>query len=148
MSNNEQTYLWLLIIIILTVIEAGTLSITTIWFMFGSFVAFILAIFKVPLWGQFMGFVITTIISLVFTKPILTKKFKIGKAKLDSILGEEGVAIKDIDKHSTGQVRLVNNSIWTAVSKDNATIPVGTEVVVLDIKGVKLIVEKIEKTEN
>lgn len=61
---------------------------------------------------------------------------------MDSILGGKGIVIKEIKSYSIGQVRLVNNSIWTAVSKNNAVIPIGTEVVVLNIEGVKLVVEE------
>lgn len=138
--------LWLILMTILLLIEAATLGITTIWFALGALVASFFAAFNSPLWFQFVIFGISSLVLLVFTRPILVEKMEIGQNKTNLDLMQEytGIVIKQIEPFSTGQVR-VNGSVWTAISVDNKTIPIDTEVKVLDIEGVKLIVEKTKK---
>lgn len=138
--------LWLILMTILLLIEAATLGITTIWFALGALVASFFAAFNSPLWFQFVIFGISSLVLLVFTRPILVEKMEIGQNKTNLDLMQEytGIVIKQIEPFSTGQVR-VNGSVWTAISVDNKIIPIDTEVKVLDIEGVKLIVEKTKK---
>lgn len=138
--------LWLILMTILLLIEATTLGITTIWFALGALVASFFAAFNSPLWFQFVIFGISSLVLLVFTRPILVEKMEIGQNKTNLDLMQEytGIVIKQIEPFSTGQVR-VNGSVWTAISVDNKIIPIDTEVKVLDIEGVKLIVEKTKK---
>lgn len=138
--------LWLMLMIILILIEVATLGVTTIWFAFGALIASFFALFKAPLLLQVLSFGVSSLILLVCTRPVLVKKLETGKSKtnLDSLLEQTGIVVKQIQPFSTGQVK-VKGSIWTAVSMDNEVIPVNTEIKVLDIEGVKLIVEKTKK---
>ena len=65
------------------------------------------------------------------------------KTNANSLLGKSAVVIQEInDLAQTGQVR-INDIEWMArTSDDSMTIPVGTVVVIKEIRGVKLIVEK------
>lgn len=138
--------LWLMLMIVLILIEVATLGITTIWFAFGALIASFFALFKAPLLLQVLSFGVSSLILLVCTRPVLVKKLETGKSKtnLDSLLEQTGIVVKQIQPFSTGQVK-VNGSVWTAISVDNKIIPIDTEVKVLDIEGVKLIVEKTKK---
>ncbi len=106
--------------IFLVLIEVVTLNITTTWFAFGSLIAFIFSLLKTPSWFQFTIFFISSIILLLFAKPILTKKLKVGKNKTntDTLIGKTGLVIKPIKPFSYRQVK-VKGTIWTAKSEEH-----------------------------
>ena len=49
-------YAWLGLIVILVIIEAATVSLTTIWLAGGALIAFIFALLGLPLWTQIAVF--------------------------------------------------------------------------------------------
>lgn len=140
--DNIYIYTWLGLMVVLIAIEAATVSLTTIWLAGGSLVAFIFSLFNLPLWSQITAFLTTSIILLIFTRPIAVKYLKVGtyKTNVDALIGTTGIVIMEISEHKTGQVK-VKGQIWTAISESKETLPVDTEVVVKAIEGVKLIVK-------
>lgn len=68
--------------------------------------------------------------------------FKTKTTNIDSILGENAVVIKDITKHSAGQIK-VDGEVWRAEADDN--ISKGTVVMVQSVEGITL---KVEKDKN
>jgi membrane protein implicated in regulation of membrane protease activity len=147
--GNTYVYVWLGLMVVLIGIEAATVSLTTIWFAGGSLVAFILALFNLPLWTQITAFLVVSIIMIVFTRPIAVKYLKVGKEKtnIEAIIGNTGLVTMDISEHKPGQVK-VKGQIWTAVSKSGESIPADTEVEVLAVEGVKLVVKASDKTDQ
>ncbi len=139
-------YTWLGLMVILIGVEAATVSLTTIWMAAGSLVALILAMFNLPLWLQITAFFITSIIMIIFTRPIAVKYLKVGtqKTNTDAIVGRTGLVIMDISEYKSGQVK-VGGQIWTAVSQSGDSIPADTEVDIVAIEGVKLIVKVSDK---
>lgn len=140
--DNLRPLIWLILIIILIIIEAGTVSLTTIWLAGGALVALVFSLLGLPTWSQIVVFLLISIILLVFTRPIAVKYLKVGRHRTnsDSLVGEIGVVIMDITEHKTGQVK-VRGQIWTAVAESDDLISEGTEVVIIAIEGVKLIVK-------
>lgn len=132
---------WLVIAIVLTVIEAMTVNIVSIWFVISSLMAMIVSLFTDNLVIQIGVFVIVGVILLLLTKPIIDKylKQKNIKTNLDRVIGMTGIVTEEIKKNSVGEIK-VDGKRWSAIS--NMKIPVGHNVKVLKIDGVKLIVEK------
>lgn len=132
---------WLVIAIVLTVIEAMTVNIVSIWFVISSLMAMIVSLFTDNLVIQIGVFVIVGVILLLLTKPIIDKylKQKNIKTNLDRVIGMTGIVTEEIKKNSVGEIK-VDGKRWSAIS--NMKIPVGDNVKVLKIDGVKLIVEK------
>lgn len=64
---------WLIVIILLTIIEAMTVDVVTVWFIFSGIVAMITSFFVEDVIVQFAIFVLGGIILLILTKPILKK---------------------------------------------------------------------------
>lgn len=145
--NFELTegMIWLMIAVISGVIEAITLGITTIWFVFGAIVAWILAEFNAPFIIQIIAFILVSGTLLYFTKPLLKKHLKLGseRTNADALIGEVGIVIQEIDTiKSLGQVE-IRGQIWSAKTRDeDGIIDNGTRVEVLAIEGVKLVVKK------
>lgn len=144
--DNTTVYIWLGLMIVLIVIEAATVSLTTIWLAGGALAALVLALFKLPLWLQITAFLVVSIIMIIFTRPVAVKYLKVGtqKTNTEALLGTNGLVIMDITEHDAGQVK-VKGQVWTAISQSGESIPVGTEVVVIAIEGVKLVVKASDK---
>jgi len=135
---------WTVLIIVFIVIEGLTLGLTSIWFAAGSLVALVLSLFNAPLYVQIVGFLGTTIILLIYTRPIAKDFLKIGTAKTnaDGLIGEVGQVIIEIAQFKTGQVK-VKGQIWTAIDIEDKGIEENSSVEIMEIEGVKLIVRKI-----
>lgn len=138
----EQWLVWLIIVILLALIEIITINLTTIWFVVSGIVALVVSLFIDNYIMQFGVFVILGVILLITTKPILTKLIKSHKVKtnLDRIIGMTGVVTEKISKNDDGEVK-VDGKKWTAYA--DKAIKKGDLVKVLEIKGVKIKVERI-----
>lgn len=140
----EQWGVWLLIIVILTILEASTVNLTTIWFVVSGIVALVISFFTDNYLIQFGIFVILGVILLVTTRPLLQNLLKQHKeaTNVDRIIGMEGIVTEKITKNQSGEVK-VDGKRWTAIAdkaiKENSTVKV------LEINGVKLKVEKVEE---
>ncbi len=143
LSNIAPMTIWAILIVVFSVIEALTLGLTSIWFGFGAIVALFAAMIKLPVIAQIVIFLITSIILLIYTKPIAKKYLKIGSTKtnVEDLIGKKGFVVKPISNRELGQVK-VKGQIWTAKSVDDTEIPESTEIEVVNIEGVKLIVKK------
>lgn len=135
---------WLLLAAIFIVIELVTLGLTTIWFAGGAFVAAIAGACGANLVVQVILFLVVSIVLLVLTRPIAVKHLdsKIEKTNSEALIGQTAVVIQEINNvNATGQAK-INGMEWTArAKKDGDIIPAGTNVTIVEISGVKLIVE-------
>ena len=134
-------YIWLVIMIFLIVIELITTDLITIWFIAGSLISLISALFIDNFIIEFAIFVISSIIFLITTRPLLEKAKAKGNVKtnIDRIVGMRGIVTEEIKKNSIGEVK-VDGKRWSAYADKN--IKVGSSVVVLSIDSVKLKVEE------
>ena len=132
---------WIAAIIILTIAEILSINLTTIWYVVSAIVALILSFFVDNFIIQFGVFAVLGTILLITTKPLLTRLLKVDEVKtnLDRVIGMEGIVTSEIAKNVVGEVK-VDGKRWSAISKSK--IDVGDEVIIKDIDGVKLIVEK------
>ena len=142
--------LWLIVIAGCIVVEILTLGLTSIWFAGGALVAFIAALLSAPVWLQIALFIAVAGLMLVFTRPWALKFVNKGtvKTNYESMEGRVGEVTELIDNlRGTGCVRIAGQD-WTARSATDMEIPVGSEVTVARIEGVKLIVTPIVKEEK
>jgi membrane protein implicated in regulation of membrane protease activity len=137
-----MTLFWLILLVILIIIEAATVSLTSIWFAVGALAALISAVFSAPIWLQVVWFIFISGIMLVFTRP-LAKKYLNSKrtaTNADRVLNAVCIVTEDIDNIAgTGTVS-VGGKLWTARSKTGDKISKGEMVKAVSIEGVKLIV--------
>ena len=134
-------YTWLGIIILLTILEISTVNLVCIWFIISGFLALLVSLFVDSFIVQFGIFVIIGTLLLISTRKVLTNKLvsKNEKTNLDRIIGMKGVVTEKIDDLVVGEV-LVDGKRWSAISKES--IKEGEVVRILEIKGVKLVVER------
>lgn len=135
--------IWAIAIVVFLVIEALTVGIASIWFALGSICALIAALLGAPTWLQVLWFLLISIVTLVFTRPIV-RKYVNGRKQAtnaDRVIGMKATVREEIDNLSAKGSALVDGKEWTARSAKGVVIPSGTVVTVLAIEGVKLIVE-------
>lgn len=141
---------WLLLAAIFIVVEIITLGLTTIWFAGGAFVAAIAGACGANLVIQIILFVAVSVILLILTRPFAVKHLdtRIEKTNSEALIGQTAYVLQEIDNlKESGQAK-INGMEWTARAKDDTVIiPVGASVKVVEIQGVKLVVEKIAETE-
>ena len=135
---------WICAIIVLAIIEAVTVGLTTIWFVVSGLVALIVSFFCDNFLIQFGIFVVLGIILLITTRPLLKKFITVAKVKtnLDRVVGMEGIVTEDIVPLELGEVK-VDGKKWSAISDEK--IEKDSKIVVLEIDGVKLKVKKKEE---
>lgn len=144
----SMTILWIAIIVIMAVIEALTLGLTTIWFAGGGIVAAIFAALGAPVVVQVILFLVVSILLLYFTRPIAVKAFNKTRTLTNSegLVGKHAYVTEEIDNiKATGKVK-IDGMEWTARTKaDGTVISVGSLISVISIEGVKAIVEEIKE---
>ena len=139
--------IWLIASGIFFLGEIFTISFLLFWPGVGAFLAFLTSLI-VPenLLVHIVVFVVSTILMIIFTKPLINKLFKNKdntSMNNSAVLGKKGIVIKKMDKDNpVGQVK-VNGELWSAIKSDkDKAINVGESVIIEKIDGVKLLVRK------
>jgi len=137
-------WIWLGIIILLSVLEASTVSLVSIWFIISAIVSLFLSIFSVDFVICFAVFVLLGLILMITTRKSMTKLLKVKKenTNIDRIIGKKGVVTEDITRNTIGEVK-IDGKCWSAYS--DSELPKGTYVKILKIDSVKLNVTKWEE---
>jgi len=135
---------WLVAFIVLLVIEIITLGLTTVWFAGGALVSFIASLCGANSTIQIVLFLVVSLVLLIFTRPLATKYInsKAVKTNVDELIGKKAVITTAIDNLAeTGEAH-IDGKIWMARAiDDDVKIEKGTAVIVVEIKGVKLMVK-------
>ena len=137
--------IWLGILAVLLVIEGLTTALTTIWFAGGALIAAFAALLGLGIVPQLLLFFCVSLVLLFFTRPVAMRLMNkdTEKTNVEGLLGKTAVVIQKIDNLAqTGQVRINDIELMARTSDDSITIPEGTVVVIKEVHGVKLIVEK------
>ncbi len=144
----RPTIFWLIIFIAMLVIEGITWGLTCIWFAAGSLVAMLMSIARTWFLPQLIVCVAVSIVLLLLVRPWALKHFNYGRTRTNaqSLIGQDGVVIEDIDNiRAQGRVS-VSGQEWAArSSQEERKFAQGDIVVVREIKGVRLIVDPKEE---
>ena len=136
---------WLMAFIILVVMEFLTMGLTTIWFAIGALTAFFASLFGASFWIQIILFSVVSLVVLVIYRPLAVKYVNSRRTKtnVDDLVGKEAKVTEKIDNlNQTGRV-VLNGMDWSARTTIGGTIDVDTIVKVVEVQGVKLIVEPV-----
>lgn len=139
---------WLIVLIVLLVIEAITVGLTSIWGVGGAFAAIFLAELHTPFWLQVIVFLFVTGVLLIFTRPFALKYINVKREKTnyEGVIGKKVCIVQRVDNLSQTGMAIVNGQEWTVRAKeDGKVIETGKLVKVVDIQGVKLIVREEEE---
>ncbi len=141
-------YIWLIIAGICFVIEMITVGFFIFWFGIGALITMLVSLICPDnLWLQAIVFVTTSTLLIFFTKPFVekfTKKDKKVVTNAFSIIGKKALVTQDINpEFGVGQIK-VENEVWSAKTIDDSFIKKGTQVEILEIDGVKAVVQPIK----
>ena len=134
--------IWLIVLVVCLVVEISTLGLTSIWFAGGALLAMLIAMIRGPLWLQVLIFLVTSVVLLIFTRPIARKYFNKNREKtnVNSKIGKQAIVTVTID-NLKGEGQIVTEGMeWTARSLDSSVIEEGSVVTIEKIEGVKAIV--------
>lgn len=139
---------WLVAFVVFVGIEIGTMALTTIWFAGGAMAAFFAALAGVSVKAQLIIFLIVSFVLLVFTRPFASKFINRGtvKTNAEGLVGKKARVTAEINNTLSTGAAIINGQEWTARAADDETvIAAGESVIVKEIRGVKLIVDRIKE---
>lgn len=138
-------WFWVAVTVISVVIEALTLSLTTIWFAISGFVMVFIAFTPLPFIAQMFIFVVLALVLLIFTRPFLYKKMNLKTiaTNYQSVIGQQALVTKRITSMEKGAIKL-NGMEWTAAVKGEETLEEGSRCTVDEIIGVTAYVSRHE----
>ncbi len=145
-DSMTMKIIWLALLILFGAGEAVTVGLTSIWFAVGALGALICALLGAQIWLQIAVFLLLSALALALMRPLARRFLTPGYSatNADRVIGSTTVVIQEIDNlKGRGQVKIADLE-WSARSEHGEIIPVGTEVTVLRIEGVKVFVEKKE----
>ena len=91
-------------------------------------------------------FVVSSTLLIFLTKPLVKKLSKSDKkiaTNAYSVIGKKGIVTQDINEtHGVGQIK-VAGEVWSAKTTDGSIIEKGTQIEVINIDGVKAVVEPV-----
>ena len=139
------SYIWLIIMAVMIVVEISAPGLVSIWFAAGALAAYVSTLLGASTAIQVMAFVLVSVVLLLLTRP-LAKRFineRAAKTNKDTIPGRMAIVTEEINNlAATGHVT-IDGLPWTArAASEEEIIPVGEEVVVEKIEGVKCIVKR------
>ena len=142
---------WLIAAGIFFIIEMATIGFLVFWLGIGALLAMLTSFITDSILIQSIVFVVSSVLLLIFTKPLVNKFIKIPKevkTNAYSIIGKKGIVISKINNvEGSGQIK-IDGEIWSAKSVNDDDLPKDTEIEIVEIDGVKAVVKKIEDTSN
>ncbi|MDY3275456.1 MAG: NfeD family protein [Agathobacter sp.] len=143
---DAMVIIWLLLTIAFVIGELVTVGLTSIWFAAGSLVALLAAICDANIAVQVILFLAVSIGLLVGTRP-WAKRFinsRTEKTNADRAIGQIIRITERVSNMDQTGKAVVSGQEWTVRTRyDNEVIEEGASARVLEISGVKLIVEKV-----
>ena len=125
--------LWVILLVGFVIGELVTVSLTSIWFAAGSLIALLAAVIGLNPVVQIIVFLLVSLCMLAATQ----------STNADRIIGESIRIAERVSNLDQTGMAVVHGQEWTVRTRDdNVTIEAGELARVLEISGVKLIVEK------
>ncbi len=139
---------WIGLIIAFLIIEIITVGLTTIWFAGGGLAALIVYGLGLNTFWQVIVFFAVSFLLLYFTRPWAIKFINPHRIKTnyEEAAGQTVKVTETVDNRAGTGTAVLNGQEWTARSADDAVcFPADTIARVVEVTGVKLILEKIEE---
>ena len=140
-----EKFLWFALLVLFIAVETATVNMVSTWFARGSLAALIIALIGGELWLQVLVFLTVSAVTLALLRPLAKKYFtpRITRTNVDALVGKTCMCVSAIDNVAgCGQVK-VGDVEWTARSTTGEPIPVGEQVKVDRVEGVKVYVTPV-----
>ncbi len=142
-----EVLVWLGIMILLLIIEAVTVGLTTIWFAAGALAALIAAMLGAGILVQALLFFAVSLVLLVFTRPIAVRYINPHKVRTnyEDTVGKTVRITQCVNNRNDTGTAVLNGLEWTArMQEDNVILQEGALARVVAVEGVKLILVPAE----
>lgn len=133
-------WIWVLAGLALLAVEFASSTMHIGLFAVGAFVVAILVGLGIdlPLWGQLTIFAGVSIFSLLFIRPIIVRKLRLDHTpKVDSLIGEQALALDDIGVQEIGKAEM-RGTTWSARNVGETSLTRGQRCVVTSVEGLVL----------
>jgi membrane protein implicated in regulation of membrane protease activity len=137
-----EWWFWVLLAFLLLTIEFFATTAHVGFFAVGAFIVAILVGLglNIPLWAQLLTFAISSVVLLVFVRPIVVRKLGLSKTHVvDTMLGEQAIALGDLAVAAEGKAEM-RGSTWTARNVGETPLLKGQRCVVEKVVGLTLYV--------
>jgi inner membrane protein len=114
-------------------------------FAIGAAAAAVLAWVGVAIVAQWLVFFGVSAIAFAYLRKYIDRQDHAVQPRIGANrwLEAEGFVLQDIDPHTgTGMVR-IDTEEWRAISEEGALIPIGTRIVVTEVRGSRLVVSPV-----
>ena len=147
---NTTWIIWLALLVGTLILEAVTLQFFSIWFSVGALAAIVASLFEAPAWAQITIFAGVTVISLIATRPLVSRmqRAKTEPTNADRCLNQHAVVLEEIDNVRGSGLIKVGGQTWSARSVDDNVIPAGESVQTVSIQGAKMFVSYNPQTQR
>ena len=137
-----SVWIWAIVLIVCLVVEFSTPQLVSIWFCVGAFFALIFAAIGLPWWAQAIVFVAISLVLMLTLRKILAKYLAADneKTNTESFVGQSFALISAIQNGNDGSIKIAD-VIWKVQTEDQKDYAVGQKVIVIKIKGNKLVVK-------
>jgi membrane protein implicated in regulation of membrane protease activity len=138
----NSVWIWAIVLVVCLVVEVSTPQLVSIWFAAGALLALVFAAVSLPWWAQTIAFVGLSLVLMLTLRKILAKLFKSNneKTNAESFIGQVFTLLTPIENGQDGTIK-IGDVIWKVQTEDQKDYPAGQKVVVIKIKGNKLIVK-------
>ena len=135
--------IWLAVVLLAIFIEIETSNMVSIWFAASGIITMILASFNINIYIQIIVFSVLSVVLFVLSRPIAKKinSFKTENSTVESLVGEEVVVIKAINKGEIGEIKAKYERYSAIAPNETNDIPVNSLCIIKEIRGNKVIVE-------
>jgi len=133
-------WIWVLAGFFLLSLEFAATTLHVGFFAVGAFfVAILVGLgWDAPLWQELLVFTVSSLVAFFVLRPVLMRKLKLNDSPVvDSMIGEQAVAVDDIAAGARGQAEL-RGSRWTALNVGDTPLTKGQRCAVERIDGLQL----------
>ena len=137
--------LWLVAFAVFLLVEAGTITLVSIWFAAGALAALVTSWLGGEIWLQVVLFLAVSCAALACLRPLIRKFVapKITPTNADSLIGTMAILSADVDNLKGEGTVVLRGVEWSARSTSGEIIPAGATVQIDKIEGVRVYVTPV-----
>ena len=126
------------------------MALTTVWAAIAAVPMIFIAKAGCPIQWQLLIFVLLTLVLVIFTRPLVMKKMKLGKNKtnVNTLVGQEVLIVKPVSAFEKGEAKAKGGTIYSCKSESGEDIPAESVCEITAVEGNTLTVKIIQKSEE
>ena len=142
--------IWLITSGIFFICEIITVGFLVFWLGVGALIAMLVSFFTSNIIIQMSVFVISSGLLIFATRPLVNKisKKDVVPTNVYSLIGKKAIVTEEINWVTGKGLIKFEGEVWSAKSKEQVNIPVGSEVEIVSIEGVKAFVKPLKINSN